>query len=286
MAFNPDTLRSGVSSVLSSKRRLIWIFRCYCREKPLFSFPSVFGSQIQVFISSDIAQQKHYIRPHKTLQSDSAQSLRDRVLLEDSLRLIQMGIHDYFLVLVLVCERAERREVKFCFLRAALPPSGRVAANPGSGAAKQGTGAKTPDLEPQNKELEQKPRIWSRKTRNWSKNPGSGAAKQGTGAANPGSGAAQARDLEPQNKELEPQAPDREPQAPDLERKPRLWSRKTRNWNTLPRRSWTPVTLKQIFWGVYPLNFIQWCFYLTCFSALLLYFFYWINLRNILFLFI
>ncbi len=153
---------------------------------------------------------KHYIRPHKTLQSDSAQSLRDRVLLEDPLRLIQMGIHDYFLVLVLVCERAERREVKFCFLRAALPPSGRVAANPGSGAAKQGTGAKTPDLEPQNKELEpqapdlepqnkelehkpriwsrktrnwsHKPRIWSRKTRNWSKTPGSGAAKQGTGA--------------------------------------------------------------------------------------------------------
>lgn len=145
MAFNPDTLRSGLSNVLSSKRHLIWIFRCYCREKPLISFPSVFGSQIQVFISSDIAQQKHYIRPHKTLQSDSAQSLRERVLLEDSLRLIQMGIHDYFLVLVLVCEWAEPHGASWseiqAFLRAALPPSGRVAAKPGAGAAKQGTGA-------------------------------------------------------------------------------------------------------------------------------------------------
>ncbi|XDV54716.1 hypothetical protein PO909_022946, partial [Leuciscus waleckii] len=37
---------------------------------------------IQVFISSDIAQQNHNIRPHKTLQSDSTQTLRERVLLE------------------------------------------------------------------------------------------------------------------------------------------------------------------------------------------------------------
>lgn len=97
------------------KRELIWNFRCYCRKKSLFSFPSVFGSQIQVFISSDIAQQKHNIRPHKTLQSDSTQTLRDRVLLEVSQWLIQMGIDGYFLVLVLVCELSPtaRREVKF-----------------------------------------------------------------------------------------------------------------------------------------------------------------------------
>ncbi len=103
----------------------------------------MFGSQIQVFISSDIAQQKHYIRPHKTLQSDSAQSLRERVLLEDSLRLIQMGIHDYFLVLVRVSELSPtaRREVKFrLFWELHFLPAAESLQNSA--------------LEPQNKELE------------------------------------------------------------------------------------------------------------------------------------
>ncbi len=168
---------------------------CYCREKPLFSFPSVFGSQIQVFISSDIAQQKHYIRPHKTLQSDSAQSPRERVLLEDSLRLIQMGIHDYFLVLVRVwVSWAPRRVVKW-----------------NSGFSESCTSSQRPSR-----------------------------------------------------------------------CKTRRWSRKTRNWSALTRRSWTPVKQRlEVCSLQFLLIFIQWRFCSSCFSALLLYFFYWIDLRNI-----
>lgn len=142
VAFNPNTPRTMVLSVLSSKLDLISNFRCYCRKKPLFSFPSVFGSQIQVFISSDIAQQNHNIRPHKTLQSDSTQALWERVLLEvnpdGNIRLFSSFS---------ACVWAEPHGASWseiqALLRAALPPSGRFDAKPGAVVAKQGTGTGT-----------------------------------------------------------------------------------------------------------------------------------------------
>ncbi len=188
------------------QRHLIWIFRCYRREKPPFlSHPCwVADPSLHIFRHrSQKATISVHINPPVRFRSippgQSASWGFPAVNPDGNTRL--------FLVLVLVCERAERREVKFCFLRAALPPSGRVA-----GAAKQGTGSKTPDLERQNKNWSRKPRIWSRKT--------------GTGAANP--------DLEPQNKELEPQTPDLEPQNKELEAKNQDLERKQGNWSQKP----------------------------------------------------